>query len=108
LGGADQQNDLSMLASHVVERAKGAAMFGAVAGELEELLRRADKTFPCFRRETLPEAFAWCWEQSQPGDAILLSPGCASTDQFRDFAQRGEMFEGLVGEFSSRERQAKS
>ena len=34
---------------------------------------------------------------SQPGDTVLLSPACASFDQFRDFEDRGDQFRALVG-----------
>lgn len=100
LGGADKEIELSELANEVARNAKGAAVFGAVAEKLDDAIRNIDPTFPVFRSETMEAALAWCWEQSQEGDAILLSPACASTDQFRDFAQRGEVFERLVREIS--------
>jgi UDP-N-acetylmuramoylalanine--D-glutamate ligase len=96
LGGADQRTDYLYLATKMVRCVKGAGLFGAVGDRLVRVIRDANPTLPLHRGETMSEALTWCWRHSQPGDAILLSPGCASTDQFRDFAQRGEEFERLV------------
>jgi UDP-N-acetylmuramoylalanine--D-glutamate ligase len=98
LGGADKEIDGTELAAAVIQKTKGAAMFGSVAAKLERCLRDADPEFKQYRADSLPAAFAWCWQQSSPGDAILLSPACASTDQFRDFAHRGDEFQRLVQE----------
>jgi UDP-N-acetylmuramoylalanine--D-glutamate ligase len=46
--------------------------------------------------ETLDEAFAWSFARSERGDAILLSPACASFDQFRDYAHRAARFCELI------------
>jgi UDP-N-acetylmuramoylalanine--D-glutamate ligase len=95
LGGADKQIDLAPLAREVAPRAKGVATYGTVAAELHEQLKQCGEG-PFQRAETLAEALTWGWQQSEPGDAILLSPACASTDQFQDYAHRGEEFERLV------------
>jgi UDP-N-acetylmuramoylalanine--D-glutamate ligase len=42
--------------------------------------------------DTLHEALAWCWRRSQAGEAIVLSPACASYDQFRDYRHRARTF----------------
>jgi len=53
---------------------------------------------PLQRCTTLPEAVRWCAAQARPGDAVLLSPACASLDMFRDYAHRAEVFVATVRE----------
>jgi len=48
--------------------------------------------------ETLDQALCFAAESSQRGDTIVLSPGCAATDQFVNYAARGRHFDRLVGE----------
>jgi UDP-N-acetylmuramoylalanine--D-glutamate ligase len=48
----------------------------------------------------LPEAVRWAAEQARHGDAVLLSPACASLDMFRDYAHRAEVFKQAVGELA--------
>ena len=45
---------------------------------------------------TLEDAVAQARERAQPGDAVLLSPACASLDMFRDYAHRAEVFRAAV------------
>jgi UDP-N-acetylmuramoylalanine--D-glutamate ligase len=96
LGGVTKQIDLAELVNFATARARGIAVFGSVAEELHDLITRNGKSVFSNRSPNLTDALRWCWQQSQPGEAILLSPGCASTDQFLDFAHRGEEFERLV------------
>src|SRR5262249_13710717 len=96
LGGAEKPIDWTELATMVVRRSRGAALFGSAAEKLERQFRDTDPAFPHHRTNSLEVAFAWCWQQSAPGDAILLSPACASTDQFRDFTHRGEEFQRMA------------
>ena len=46
--------------------------------------------------ENLKEAVKVCAEKAQPGDAVLLSPACASWGQFDNYEQRGDMFKEYV------------
>ena len=45
---------------------------------------------------TLQNAVEEARKRSQPGDVVLLSPACASYDQFKNFEHRGESFKALV------------
>lgn len=55
----------------------------------------------CF---SLQPAVQWCWENSKPGDSILLSPGCPSYDEFRNYEQRGNSFAKFVKELKPHSR----
>ena len=47
---------------------------------------------PMQRQATLEAATRWCFETAQPGDAVLLSPACASLDMFRNYPHRAAVF----------------
>ena len=51
---------------------------------------------PLQRHDTLEAAVPWCFAQAQEGDAVLLSPACASLDMFRNYAHRAEVFVATV------------
>jgi UDP-N-acetylmuramoylalanine--D-glutamate ligase len=66
------------------------ALIGRDAGVIEAAL--ADTGIPMQRLDTLEAAVTWCFEQAHEGDAVLLSPACASLDMFRNYAHRAEVF----------------
>ena len=101
-GGHPKGADFDELARAIVSRALGAGLFGTARNALQSCLRSQSADFNTLATEHLADALAWCWRQSQPGDAILLSPACASVDQFRDFEARGEMFWRLTRAIQSR------
>lgn len=90
LGGRNKGSDFAPLVEVVATRAKGAILFGEAAGELEEAFCEAGHTAPCV--PTLKEAVELARRMSSSGDVILLSPACASYDEFDGYEQRGRAF----------------
>ena len=93
LGGQAKTDNLDECAPHFAH-VRSAYTIGE-AGEL--FARLLAPLMPVTNCETLENALNHAAEDSQPGDTVLLSPACASFDQFRDFEQRGDRFKDLVG-----------
>ena len=88
LGGDGKGQDFAPLAAPVLRHARAVALIGRDAALIESTVQGV----PRQRFDTLPEAVAWCFEQARAGDAVLLSPACASLDMFRNYAHRAEVF----------------
>lgn len=90
LGGDGKGQDFSPLAEALRDTAGAIALIGQdkakIAAALEAL------TVPKAAFDTLEEAVDWLWEAHRPGDALLLSPACASWDMFRNYAERSARF----------------
>jgi UDP-N-acetylmuramoylalanine--D-glutamate ligase len=100
LGGADKKIDWREFVTAIAPRVKGIVVFGSVASTLGKHFQRSTKLV--HETKTLAEAVGWCWQNSTGGEAILLSPACPSTDQYRDFVHRGEEFEQLISALQTR------
>jgi UDP-N-acetylmuramoylalanine--D-glutamate ligase len=97
LGGDGKGQDFSPLAAPLQRHARAVATIGRDAVAIEAVLGSV-----LFQRHaTLEAAAAWCFEQAQPGDAVLLSPACASLDMFRNYAHRAEVFVAAVRELAA-------
>lgn len=94
LGGDGKGQDFAPLAAPTARFVRAAATIGRDAEAIEQAL--ATTGVPLQRQPTLEAAVAWCFEQAQPGDAVLLSPACASLDMFRNYAHRAEVFVAAV------------
>jgi UDP-N-acetylmuramoylalanine--D-glutamate ligase len=94
LGGDGKGQDFAPLAAPVARHARAAALIGRDAEAIETVLAQAG--VPLQRHDTLEAATAWCFAQAQAGDAVLLSPACASLDMFRNYGHRAEVFVAAV------------
>lgn len=92
VGGLPKGDDLDECApffGHVVQ----AYTIGEAGPRFAELL---EPVMPVQRSEMMCDAVRQAIDAAQPGDVVMLSPACASFDQFRDFEARGESFRQIV------------
>jgi UDP-N-acetylmuramoylalanine--D-glutamate ligase len=94
-GGRGKQQNFSPLAPLVAERCRAVYLIGEAAGELEQALAPAAVALD--RCGDLERAVMATREAAVAGDVVLLSPACASYDQYPNFEARGEHFRALVG-----------
>lgn len=92
-GGDSKGADFSDLARAVEGRVRMALVFGRDGARLAEALAG---TCPVTTAADLDAAFEIAKANARPGDLVLLSPACASLDQFTSFAARGDAFRALV------------
>ena len=90
LGGDGKGQDFTPLAAPLARHARAIATLGRDAAQLEAVLGEIE--VPVERHATLEAATRWAYGQARPGDAVLLSPACASLDMFRNYGHRAEVF----------------
>lgn len=93
-GGRTKAQDFSPLAPLVAERCAAAYLIGEGAGEIAAAL--APSGVPLHDCGDIERALLAARAAARPGDVVLLSPACASFDQFADFEARGDAFRALV------------
>jgi UDP-N-acetylmuramoylalanine--D-glutamate ligase len=95
-GGHDKGLDFTAMVEAIGRLAAAAGFFGEIGPMLHDRLKVSHADCNSIAAPTLDAALDWCWGVSQAGDSIVLSPGCSSHDQFRNFRERGERFSELV------------
>ncbi len=93
-GGRTKAQDFAPLAPLVGERCLSVHLIGEGAGEIAAAVAPAD--VPLIFAETRERAVAGARAAARPGEVVLLSPACASFDQYPDFEARGDHFRALV------------
>lgn len=94
LGGDGKGQDFSPLKPAVAEHARAAVLIGRDADRIEAALQGCGK--PVLRASDMADAVRQSAMLVKKGDAVLLSPACASFDMFRNYEHRAEVFVSAV------------
>ncbi|MCX5821057.1 MAG: UDP-N-acetylmuramoyl-L-alanine--D-glutamate ligase [Deltaproteobacteria bacterium] len=95
LGGRDKEGDFETLAPLIRRGVKRMVLFGEAREKISGLLGGVVQTT---LTATLKEAVETAYNSASSGDIVLLSPGCASFDEFKDYKERGNRFQEWVGQ----------
>jgi len=103
-GGSEKYSKFRRMSREIIKKCKAVILFGKTAGRIRgSILKRIDRIPEAkliknniFLVENLSEAVQKSKDLSKKGDIVLLSPACASFDQFANFEERGEKFKKFV------------
>ena len=95
LGGSEKGFSYTALRRPLRDRARGVLLIGESAPRIERELNGA---VPLIHAGTLLEAMQYAHRHAESGDTVLLSPACASFDQFKNYGERGRRFKEIVRE----------
>jgi UDP-N-acetylmuramoylalanine--D-glutamate ligase len=96
MGGLDKGSDFSVLGDLIESKVKLLILIGAAADIIAEAVGSRTETR---KVSGLEEAVATAMSAASSGDIVMLSPGCASFDMFKDFEDRGRKFKDAVKAF---------
>jgi len=93
MGGRDKDGDFETIKPLLASKAKKVILFGEARDRIAKLI---GKDMPELKKPNLREAIESAYKNAQSGDVILLSPGCASFDEFANYKERGNFFKDVV------------
>jgi UDP-N-acetylmuramoylalanine--D-glutamate ligase len=93
MGGRDKEGDFGSLSALLRTKVKELVLFGEARDRIDSLIGGVVKTTIA---TTLKEAVEIAYGHSSSGDIVLLSPGCASFDEFSNYKERGRFFKDVV------------
>jgi UDP-N-acetylmuramoylalanine--D-glutamate ligase len=93
LGGRDKGGDFTVLSSLIMEKVRELILFGEAGKQINSLIGGIVRTKIT---KNLKEAVNMAWSDSVSGNVVLLSPGCASFDEFSSYEERGDFFKALI------------
>ncbi len=92
-GGDAKGADMNDLAPIIKNKAKSVVLIGKDSGLIKQAI---NESVPTYSAKNMEEAVNICAELAQGGDNVLLSPACASLDQFKNYQDRGNQFSKAV------------
>jgi len=95
-GGVDKGGSYTPMLEALAEVCKGIVLIGAAAPLIREAAVAYGVTYPLLDAKDMHEAVARATELCAAGDAVVLSPACASYDMFQNFGHRGRVFREAV------------
>ena len=101
LGGDGKGQDFAPLVAPVARHARAVVLIGRDAPAIRAVLDQGAPHVPLHACDSLPEAVETAASAAREGDAVLLSPACASLDMFRNYVHRAEVFAGAVRELAA-------
>jgi len=99
-GGKDKGGDFSRLVPEVREKVCALVLIGEAA---EKIALQLANVVPVYRANDMAKAVAMSASLARKGETVLLSPGCASFDMFRDYEHRGQVFKEEIHRLSKHE-----
>ncbi|HEX7709065.1 MAG TPA: UDP-N-acetylmuramoyl-L-alanine--D-glutamate ligase [Thermoanaerobaculia bacterium] len=94
LGGKDKEGEFERMRESVAAKVRTVLTIGSASDRIAEAL---SETTEIVAAGDMEKAVEWARRNARGGETVLLSPACASFDQYRNFEHRGEHFEELVG-----------
>lgn len=98
LGGEGKGQDFTPLAAPLARAARAVVLIGRDAALVEKAIGAGGAPYRILHAQSLPQAVDLAAGEAREGDAVLLSPACASLDMFRDYVHRAEVFAEAVRE----------
>jgi len=99
-GGRDKFGSYEPLVSALQDKGRGLVVIGEAANAIAGA---AEGVVPIVHASNLTEAVSFAFQMAWPGDAVLLSPACASFDMFKSYGDRGDQYVAAVNALEPRE-----
>ncbi|MEN8127341.1 MAG: UDP-N-acetylmuramoyl-L-alanine--D-glutamate ligase [Planctomycetota bacterium] len=91
-GGYDKQISFAELGTCIANRAKAAVLIGQTASKIAEAIKPTPSDCTINFADSMEQAVQMSYELAVSGDAVLMSPACASYDMFKNYTERSEVF----------------